>query len=286
MTQPSYARLLQEPINTMLRFAANISFMFTEVPFMDRFAAASAAGFRAVEFHYPYDHAAHDVRARLDQYRLKPVLINIRAGSPSTGDWGLAGVPGREDSFRLCLAEAIEYASVIGVRQLNCLAGVRAIDKSATTCESTLIANLRHAAAECARGKLAINLEPINTQDVPGYLVSDTTAALRVMDAVGAQNLMLQYDCYHMQIMEGGGAAALSARIEQLLPRIGHIQFADAPGRNEPGSGDIDFAQLFGQLNRICEAGKYEGWVSAEYRPSANKLTHQTLAWLAADYTA
>ncbi|MCY7386802.1 MAG: TIM barrel protein [Burkholderiales bacterium] len=264
----------------MPRFAANISFLFTELPFLDRFAAAAAAGFDAVEFHYPYDHDSQDVRDRLAQYRLKPVLINIRSGSPKLGEWGFAGVPGREESFRLCVAEAIEYALAIGVSQLNCLAGVQAPDTDTRLCEMTLISNLRYAARESALANLAINLEPINTHDVPGYLVSNSTDAIGVMDVVGARNLMLQFDCYHMQIMEGGGTAVLAATIERLLPRIGHIQFADAPGRHEPGSGEIDFADLFARIDRLGAEGKYAGWVSAEYRPSEGKHSEETFGWL------
>ena len=264
----------------MPRFAANLSLLFTELPFLDRFRAAAGAGFGAVEFHYPYEFDSREVRARLQQYCLVPVLINIRAGAPELGQWGFAGVPGREASFQLCVAEAIEYALAIGVSQLNCLAGVRHGDEDAALCEMTLISNLRYAASECALAKLALNLEPINTQDVPGYLVSNTTAAIRVMDAVGASNLMLQYDCYHMQIMEGGGACALAASIERLVARIGHIQFADAPGRHEPGTGTINYSYLFAQIDRLNAAGKYPGWVSAEYRPGAGKGTEETLGWL------
>lgn len=266
--------------STMPRFAANISFLFTELPFLDRFAAAAAAGFDAVEFHYPYDHDSRDVREQLLQFRLKPLLINVRSGSPKLGEWGFAGVPGREETFQLCVAEAIEYALAIGVPQLNCLAGVQAPDSDMRFCEMTLASNLRHAARECALANLAINLEPINTQDVPGYLVSNSTDAIRVMDVVNARNLMLQFDCYHMQIMEGGGSAALAATIERLLPRIGHIQFADAPGRHEPGSGEIDFDDLFGRIGRIVGDGKYAGWVSAEYRPSEGKRSDETFGWL------
>ena len=268
----------------MLRFAANISFMFTERPFLDRFRAAAEAGFSAVEFHYPYDHDPRDVVTRLDHYRLDPVLINIRAGQAELGEWGFAGVPGREETFRPYVREAIEYALAIGVPQINCLAGVQPPDADANACEATLIANLRYAARECALAKLAVNLEPINTQDVPGYLVSNTAAAIRVMDAVAATNLMLQYDCYHMQIMEGGDADALAATIRRLLPRIGHIQFADAPGRHEPGSGAIDFRRLFAQIDQMQRDGKYSGWVSAEYRPSAGTRTEETLDWLRTDY--
>lgn len=266
----------------MPRFAANLSFLFTELPFLDRFRAAAEAGFGGAEFHYPYEVDSREVRLALEQYRLVPVLMNIRAGAPDLGQWGFAGVPGSEASFRLCVAEAIEYALAIGVSQLNCLAGVRQADEDAALCEMTLISNLRYAAAECALAKLAINLEPINTRDVPGYLVSNTTEAIRVMDAVGAKNLMLQYDCYHMQIMEGGGASALAASIERMFARIGHIQFADAPGRNEPGTGVIDYPYLFARIDRLNAAGKYAGWVSAEYRPSGGKSTEETLGWLRA----
>ena len=264
----------------MPRFAANISFMFTELPFLDRFNAAAEAGFGAVEFHYPFDYDPRDVRARLDHYRLVPVLINIRAGLPVLGEWGFAGVPGREGSFRLCVSEAIEYALAIGVSQLNCLAGVQAMDVDLSACESTLITNLRYAADECALARLAINLEPINTQDVPGYLVSNTSQAIRVLDEVDAANLMLQYDCYHMHIMEGGGAEALMATLKRLLSRIGHIQFADVPGRHEPGTGVIDHPYLFSQIDRMSGDKKYQGWVSAEYWPSAGKRTAETLRWL------
>jgi hydroxypyruvate isomerase len=263
----------------MPRFAANISFLFTELPFMDRFGAARAAGFGAVEFHYPYDYAPRDVRAMLEAHRLDPVLMNIRAGDPAQGEWGFAGVPGREDVFCAYVAEAIEYAFAIGVRQLNCLAGVQPSGVERAACEETLVANLRFAASECALADIALNLEPINTQDVPGFLIRNTTEAIRVMDAVGASNLMLQYDCYHMQIMEGGGAVALVATIERLLHRIGHIQFADAPGRHEPGTGAIDYRHVFTQIDRLIAAGKYAGWVSAEYRPSAGKTTGETLTW-------
>ena len=263
----------------MPRFAANISFMFTELPFLQRFGAARAAGFSAVEFHYPYEHDSRDVLAQLDYHRLVPVLINVGAGLAALGEWGFAGVPGREETFRRCVSEAIEYALAIGVSQLNCLAGVQSSGMDAGWCEAALIANLRYASRECAQANLALNLEPINTQDVPGYLVNNTAQAIRVMDAVGAENLKLQFDCYHMQIMEGGGAGALAATIETLLPRIGHIQFADAPGRNEPGTGMIDYRHLFKQVARMVASGKYAGWVSAEYRPSAGKRTAETLGW-------
>ncbi|MEQ1519368.1 MAG: TIM barrel protein, partial [Usitatibacteraceae bacterium] len=229
----------------MPRFAANISFMFTEIPFLDRFRAAAEAGFCGVEFHYPYGYEPQEIRALLDTYRLAPVLINIRAGQVTLGDWGFAGVPGREESFRMCVAEAIEYANAIGVPQLNCLAGVLLAGADRAECEATLVANLRFAARECLAANLAVNLEPINSHDVPGYLINTPAEAIRLMDTVGAPNLKLQYDCYHVEMMERGGAGVIAAGIDRLASRIGHIQFADAPGRHEPGTGTIDFREVF-----------------------------------------
>lgn len=254
----------------MPRFAANITFLFTELPFMERFAAAAAAGFRGVEFHYPYEFEPYAVRAQLDLHGLTPVLMNIRAGNHKAGEWGFAGVPGREETFRICVAEAVSYASEIGVKQLNCLAGVRSSGSDALAATSTLTDNLRFAAGECARADINLNLEPINTIDVPAYLVATSDYALHVMDQVGAPNLRLQYDWYHMAMM--GEDLVESTR--RLLPHIGHIQFADAPGRHEPGSGETNFAQLFALVDEIG----YGGWVSAEYRPSGR--TEDSLGWL------
>ncbi len=170
----------------MPRFAANVSFMFTELPFLERFGAAASAGFGAVEFHFPYDFDPQDVRATLDDHKLVPVLINIRGGDAKLGERGFAGLPGREDTFRLYVAEAVAYAKAIGVRQLNCLGCVQPPGADASACETTLVDNLRYAAGEAALADMIVNLEPINTQDVPGYLVSNTTDAIRIMDAVVA----------------------------------------------------------------------------------------------------
>ena len=256
----------------MPRFAANISFLFTELPFLDRFEAAANAGFEGVEFHYPFEFDPLEIRLRLDEYGLTPVLMNIRAGNHARGDWGFAGIPGREETFRLCVIEAMEYALEIGIRQINCLAGVKPAEVDVRTCELTLIDNVRSAAEKFAEFDLTLNLEALNTQDVPGFLISNTRNAMRLINEIGAKNVMLQYDCYHMQLMEG----ALIDTIRRLLPRIGHIQFADAPGRGEPGTGQIDFPALFAHLNAL----RYKGWVSAEYRPSVR--TTDSLAWMKA----
>ena len=254
----------------MPRFAANITFLFNELPFLDRFEAAANAGFRGVEFHYPYEHDAEEVLARLAQWKLTPVLMNIRAGDHRAGEWGFAGVPGREDTFRLCVAEAIAYAQKIGVRQLNCLAGVRASSAGAMACTDALVANLRHAADACAHKNIALNLEPINAIDAPGYLVATSDFAMHIITRADRPNVKLQYDWYHAAMM----GEDLFATTKTLLPSIGHIQFADMPGRHEPGSGEIDFAKLFAHADAIG----YAGWISAEYRPLGT--TKESLGWL------
>ena len=260
----------------MPRFAANITFLFTEVPFLDRFEAAARAGFKGVEFHYPYAIDPVEIRQRLDAHALTPVLMNIRAGNHTRGEWGFPGIPGREATFRLCVTEAMQYALEVGIRQINCLAGVKPAKIDVRTCELTLIDNVRRAAEELAKVDLTLNLEALNTQDVPGFLVSNTRDAMRLINEIGANNVMLQYDWYHMQIMEGARAGSLADTMRLLLPMIGHIQFADAPGRHEPGTGQIDFAALFAHVDAIG----YEGWVSAEYRPSGK--TEDSLGWMGA----
>lgn len=255
----------------MPRLAANLTFLFTELPFLSRFEAAAAAGFAGAEFHYPYAHDAYAVRSALDASGLKPVLINIRAGDHSAGEWGFAGVPGRESTFRICVEEAITYASVLGVPQINCLAGVRALGTDAMACTRTLSSNLAYAAKVCAQAGLQLNLEPLNTSDVPGYLVAQSDFARHIIERVGEPNLKLQYDWYHAAKM----GEDVGAQMKELLPLIGHMQFADAPGRHEPGSGEIDFPRLFA----LADALGYKGWLSAEYKPTGD--TRKSLAWMA-----
>ncbi|MEP7157364.1 MAG: TIM barrel protein [Betaproteobacteria bacterium] len=262
----------------MPRFAANLSFLFTEVPFLDRFAAAARAGFRGVEFHYPFAVDPVEIRQRLDKFNLTPVLMNIRAGDPTKGEWGFAGIPGREATFRLCVTEAMQYALEVGITQVNCLAGVKPPNADLRSCEVTFVSNVSKAAKRFADAGLTLNIEALNTQDVPGFLISNTRDAMRLIDEIGAENVMLQYDWYHMQIMEGSHRNAhinvLADTMRLLLPMIGHIQFGDVPGRHEPGTGDMDFAALF----RHVDAIGYKGWVSAEYRPSGK--TEDSLAWM------
>jgi hydroxypyruvate isomerase len=254
----------------MPRFAANLSMLFTEVPFLDRFALAARAGFAAVECQFPYEDAAAEIRARLDDAGLAMVLHNLPAGDWAAGDRGLACLPARAAEFRAGVARAIDYAHALGVPQLNCLAGLAPAGIDAATLHRTLVDNLRLAARACAAEGLRLLVEPINTFDMPGFVVNRTPQAVALLDEVGEANVFVQYDLYHAQRMEG----ELAATLARYLPRIGHVQVADNPGRHEPGTGEIRFEFLFAELDRLG----YGGWVGCEYRPRGR--TEAGLGWL------
>ncbi|MFT3666547.1 2-oxo-tetronate isomerase [Piscinibacter sp.] len=254
----------------MPRFAANLSLLFTEHPFLDRFERAARAGFEAVEFLFPYAHAPGEIAARLRAHDLRCVLHNMPPGDWEAGERGLACLPGRGDEFRAGVARAIEYALVLGAPQLHCLAGTAPPGADPELLRRTFVANLRHAAAELRRAGLRLLIEPINTQDMPGYFLNRTAQAIALMDEVGADNLFLQYDVYHAQRSEG----ELAATLQKHLARIGHVQVADNPGRHEPGSGEIHYAFLWRHLARIG----YAGHIGCEYRPA--KGTEAGLGWL------
>jgi len=248
----------------MPRFNANLSMMFNEVPFLDRFAAAAKVGFKAVEFLFPYDFPKEQVKAALDSSGLKLILHNMPPGDWAKGERGMAILPGREAEFRAGVAKAIEYATHLGCPQVHCMAGLVPLGVSAPVLRETYIANLKHAAAETAKAGLRLLIEPINPRDIPGYYLNTSKQGIEIMDAVGAPNLYLQYDIYHMQIVEGD----LAPTMERLLPRIGHMQLADTPGRHEPGTGEINYPFLFGHLDRIG----YQGWIGCEYRPAGETV--------------
>ena len=254
----------------MPRFAANLTLLFTEVPFLERFERAARAGFSAVEFLFPYAWPAQEIKARLDANGLQLVLHNLPAGDWDAGDRGLACHPGRVDAFRASVANGIRYAQVLGVSQLNCLAGKAPAGLRETLVQQTLVNNLRYCANEFQHAGLNMLLEPINTFDMPGFVVSRTQQALAILDEVGADNAFLQYDIYHAQRMEG----ELAATMQQHLARIGHMQLADNPGRHEPGTGEINYAYLFRHLDDIG----YTGWIGCEYHPAGQ--TEDGLAWL------
>lgn len=246
----------------MPKFAANLTMLFTELPFLDRFAAAAGAGFKAVEFLFPYDHPAAEVAAAAKGAGVQVVLHNLPCGNWAGGERGIACLPDRVAEFRAGVARAIEYATALGAPQLNCLAGLAAPDDAAAY--RTLVDNLHFAAPELERAGIGLLLEPVNTRDVPGFFVSRTAQGLAILDEVGHPNARLQYDIYHAQVMEGD----LLPTIERNFTRIGHLQLADNPGRHEPGTGEINFPNVF---RRIDELG-YAGWMGCEYKPSAAGL--------------
>jgi hydroxypyruvate isomerase len=253
----------------MPRFAANLTMLFTEVPFLDRFERAARAGFQAVEFLFPYAYPAEEIRRRLDEHQLALVLHNLPAGDWDAGERGIACLPDRVDEFRAGVATAITYAKALGVTQLNCLAGKAPAGADPAMLNRTLVDNLRFAADALRRADLKLLVEPINTFDIPGFFVNRTAQALAIIDEVGADNLFLQYDLYHAQRMEG----ELAATLEKHLARIAHVQLADNPGRHEPGSGEINYPFIFAHLDRIG----YRGWVGCEYKPATT--TEAGLPW-------
>ncbi|HEU4384590.1 MAG TPA: hydroxypyruvate isomerase [Anaeromyxobacteraceae bacterium] len=254
----------------MPRFAANLSMLFGEVEFLDRFEAASRGGFQAVEVQFPYDWPAPAIADRLRRHGLELVLLNLPAGDWAGGERGIACHPGREAEFREGLGRAAEYAAALGARQVNCLAGIAPAGVSPEVARRTFVANLRQAATRLGETGLRLNVEAVNTRDVPGFWLHGTAQAAGVLDEVGAPNLFLQLDAYHARAM----GEDLGAALERFLPRIGHVQIADHPGRHEPGTGETDFASFLGALDRLG----YGGWVGCEYRPLGR--TEEGLSWL------
>ena len=254
----------------MPQFAANLTMLFTEAPFLDRFEKAHNSGFKAVEFLFPYPFPATEIQKKLDQYGLKLVLHNLPAGDWDAGERGIACHPDRVEEFRMGVAKAIEYAKALGVPQLNCLAGKAPAGVEKKLLHDTFVSNLKYAAAELKKVNLKLLIEPINTFDIPGFFLSTTQQALDIIQEVAADNLFVQYDIYHAQRMEG----ELCSTMEKNLSKIGHIQLADNPGRNEPGTGEINYVYLFKFVDRIG----YSGWIGCEYKPATT--TEAGLGWI------
>jgi len=253
----------------MPKFAANLTMLFNEVPFLERFERAAKAGFEAVEFLFPYAWPAAEIKSRLDAHRLKLVLHNLPPGDWDAGERGIGCHPDRVDEFRAGVGKAIEYARALGVPQLNCLAGKVPAGVGDATLRKTFVGNLKFAAGELKKAGLKLLIEPINSFDIPGFYLNHTAQAASILDEVGADNAFIQYDIYHAQRMEG----ELAATIQKYLPRIAHMQLADNPGRNEPGTGEINYAFLFAHIDRIG----YAGWIGCEYKPAA--ATEAGLGW-------
>jgi hydroxypyruvate isomerase len=255
----------------MPKFSANLSFLFAEHAFLERFSAARRAGFAAVEFHFPYAHDSAVLAEVMQTADVEVVLFNLPAGNWDAGERGIACHPQRRAEFQEGVAQAIDYAHALDCPRLNCLVGIPPAGVSPQLARETLIENLRFAAAACGKAGIQLLIEPLNTRDTPGFLISTTRAALQLIAAVGADQLKLQYDVYHAQVMEGDLAHTLEAH----LPLIGHIQIADNPGRHEPGTGEINFPFLFRHLDAIG----YTGWVGCEYKPRG--ATMDSLGWRA-----
>jgi 2-dehydrotetronate isomerase len=257
----------------MPRFDANLSYLFTEVPFLERFEQAAHAGFGAVEFGFGYDYPAREIASRLAANGLKQVLINAPPGDWTAGDRGLAALPGREHEFAASVVTALRYADTLSCPRIHVLAGVLPVDADATRRDrhrSTFVRNLRFAAREAAEQGVTLTVEPINPRDVPGYFLTTQAEAHSIREEVGAANLKVQMDFYHAQIVEGD----LATKVQRWLPHIGHIQVAGVPGRHEPDTGEVNVFYLFALLDKLG----YDGWVGCEYRPAAG--TRAGLTWL------
>ena len=251
----------------MPRLSANVSFLFTELEFLDRFAAAAEAGFRGVEFAFAYDHPAGELAARVRAAGLATVLINA-----PPGDRGLAALPGREADFAASLVVALRYAEALSCPRVHVMAGIVAdadADRRAA-CRATYVRNLRAAARQAAAQGLGLTIEPINPRDMPGYFLTTQAEAHAVRREVGADNLKVQMDLYHAQVVEGD----LSEKLRHWLPHIGHVQIAGVPGRHEPDVGELDCHWLLALLDELG----YDGWVGCEYRPQRDTLSG--LRWM------
>ncbi|MDQ7833852.1 MAG: hydroxypyruvate isomerase [Humidesulfovibrio sp.] len=254
----------------MPKFSANLSMLFTELPFLERFAAAREAGFSAVEYLFPYDYDAATLKSLLDENGLEQVLCNLPAGDWAAGDRGIACDPARVGEFKAGVAKAIAYAKKLNIPRLNCLAGKRPENVREKDAWDTLKSNLGYAAGELARANRVLLVEFINLYDIPGFFLHGTRQTLRLLDTIGAPNIAMQYDVYHAQRSEGELVATLRTNIS----RIGHIQIADNPGRHQPGTGEINFPFVFSEIDRLG----YQGHIGLEYVPTPD--TRASLAWM------
>ena len=254
----------------MLSFSANLSMLFTEVDFLERFGRASNAGFRAVECQFPYAYSIDALVEQLQRHQLSQVLHNLPPGDWAKGDRGIACLPDRIGEFQESVGRAIEYATALDCRRLNCLAGIAPAEADPDELHATFVDNLRFAARELKGHGITLVIEPLNTRDTPGFYLHTASQAVEIIQEVGADNLRLQFDVYHVHIMEGDVVASIQRNIRH----IAHVQIADDPGRHEPGTGTIDFASVFQAL----EDANYADWVGCEYVPL--KTTEESLSWL------
>lgn len=265
----------------MPRFAANLSMLYNEHAFLDRFAAAAQDGFRAVEYLFPYAWPAADLAQRLADHGLEQVLFNAPPGDWDAGERGLACLPGREDEFRRGIELALAYAEALGCPRIHVMAGLAPDGVERARLQATYEANLAWAAAQAATAGRDVLIEPINTRDIPRFFLNRQDEAHRTVQAVGAPNLKVQMDLYHCQIVEGD----VATKLRQYLPtgRVGHLQIAGVPQRHEPDVGELHHPYLFGVIDEIVSAGQWNGWIGCEYRPARGAVPHGTrdgLGWV------
>jgi hydroxypyruvate isomerase len=262
----------------MPQFAANLSMLFPELSFMDRFAAAASDGFKAVEYLFPYAFEVDDIAAQLRQHGLQQVLFNAPPGNWDAGERGLACLPGREEEFRAGMDQALRYAAALNCPRIHVMAGLQPAGTDHAALRPTYVANLRWAAHQAAAQGVDVLIEPINTRDIPGFYLNRQDQAHAVLDEVNEPNLKVQMDLYHCQIVEGD----VSMKLRQYLPtgKVGHIQIASVPQRHEPDLGELNYAYLFSVLDELG----YSGWVGCEYRPARGAVSGGTsagLGWMA-----
>ena len=272
----------------MPRFAANLSMMYPDLPFLDRFEAAAKDGFKAVEYLFPYAFAKEEITARLKGHGLQQVLFNTPPGGADLagfnaawgqGDRGTASVPGREAEFRAGFLHALAWAEALNCPRIHAMVGLRGEGASAEAADATLVSNLQWAALEAAKAGRDVLVEPINTRSVPGFHLNRQDRAHRIVQAVGASNVKVQMDLFHCQIVEGD----LSSKIAQYLPtgRVGHFQIAEVPHRHEPGTGEVNWAHVFKTIDEVSAACGWDGWIGCEYNPADASAggTSRGLSW-------
>lgn len=265
----------------MPRFAANLSMLYPEHAFLDRFEAAARDGFQGVEFLFPYEHAPQELAARLRAHGLQQVLFNTPPGDLAGGDRGLAAQPGREAEFRAAIAQALRYAEALACPRIHVMAGLVPEGRERADLRATFVDNLRHAAREAARQGVHLLIEPINTRDIPRYFLNRQDHAHELVQEIAEPNVQVQMDLYHCQVVEGD----VAMKIRQYLPtgRVGHFQIAGAPERHEPDLGEMNYPYLFGVIDEVAAQSGWQGWVGCEYRPARGEQpggTSEGLGWL------
>ena len=254
----------------MPRFAANLSMLYPQHDFLERFSAAAADGFKGVEYLFPYAHSAAEIKRRLDDNGLMQALFNAPPGDWDNGERGIASLPGREGEFRSGFQKALEYAAVLGNDRIHVMAGLLPSEDLRQKHHGVYLENLRHAAEQAAKVGVTVLIEPINTRDIPGFFLNRQDQGQAIRKEVGADNLLVQFDCYHCQIVEGD----VTTKLRRDFAGVGHIQIAGVPDRHEPDLGEVNYPWLFEEIDRLG----YTGWVGCEYRPRGD--TSEGLQWL------